>query len=513
MIVTRSSNNFGPYQYPEKVIPLFITNALEDKPLPLYGDGKNVRDWLYVLDNCAALDLILRKGKDGEIYNIGGQPRSRERAPDPAGSSPARQAGEPHHPGGGSAGTRPPLRSRLEQGGRARLEARRIPSGRPRGDRGVVPGLTRRGGSRSSPAPSAPTTRSSTPRASHAPRRPSRRRRSCSRCPRSSRPLRSPARPGSIRKPSRPCLPTSSTWRPPSWAFTCEVPSDRPSAATLGAERWGSGVLFDAAGYALTVSYVLIDAARVDVVLRDGRKVEGKVAGLDLESGLGVIKLEGRDRGRPPRSGTPRDWRWGTSRARWAWMRTAPSSPRRARSVHPRLRRVVGVHARPRALRGPVQSRVRRAALVDQTGAVVGITSLRLGEATYMNLAIPIEQFLGGPGRADRQGPRGEPEAAAVAGTLHARNRRRAGGGGRVPIGPARSAGFRPGDRDRPGRTARRSRARRTSTGACGGDRPGRRCSSWSCGPRASKRSPCAPWTVTASSSPKTSRANLRCVE
>jgi len=72
VIVTRSSNNFGPYQYPEKVIPLFITNALEDKPLPLYGDGKNVRDWLYVLDNCAAIDLVLRKGKDGEIYNIGG---------------------------------------------------------------------------------------------------------------------------------------------------------------------------------------------------------------------------------------------------------------------------------------------------------------------------------------------------------------------------------------------------------------------------------------------------------
>jgi dTDP-glucose 4,6-dehydratase len=72
VVVTRSSNNFGPYQYPEKVIPLFITNAIEDKPLPLYGDGKNVRDWLYVLDNCAAIDLVLRKGKDGEIYNIGG---------------------------------------------------------------------------------------------------------------------------------------------------------------------------------------------------------------------------------------------------------------------------------------------------------------------------------------------------------------------------------------------------------------------------------------------------------
>ena len=72
VLVTRSSNNFGPYQYPEKVIPLFVTNALEDKPLPLYGDGKNVRDWLYVLDNCAAIDLVLRRGHEGEIYNIGG---------------------------------------------------------------------------------------------------------------------------------------------------------------------------------------------------------------------------------------------------------------------------------------------------------------------------------------------------------------------------------------------------------------------------------------------------------
>ena len=72
VVVTRSSNNFGPYQYPEKVIPLFVTNALDDRPLPLYGDGRNVRDWLYVVDNCAALDLVLRKGGDGEVYNIGG---------------------------------------------------------------------------------------------------------------------------------------------------------------------------------------------------------------------------------------------------------------------------------------------------------------------------------------------------------------------------------------------------------------------------------------------------------
>ena len=72
VVITRSSNNFGPFQYPEKVIPLFVTNALEDTPLPLYGDGRNVRDWLYVLDNCAAIDLVLRRGKDGEVYNIGG---------------------------------------------------------------------------------------------------------------------------------------------------------------------------------------------------------------------------------------------------------------------------------------------------------------------------------------------------------------------------------------------------------------------------------------------------------
>lgn len=72
IIITRSSNNFGPCQYPEKVMPLFITNLIEGKKLPLYGDGKNIRDWLYVEDNCHGIDLILRKGKPGQVYNIGG---------------------------------------------------------------------------------------------------------------------------------------------------------------------------------------------------------------------------------------------------------------------------------------------------------------------------------------------------------------------------------------------------------------------------------------------------------
>ncbi|MEW6614378.1 MAG: dTDP-glucose 4,6-dehydratase [Thermodesulfobacteriota bacterium] len=71
-IITRSSNNYGPYQFPEKVIPLFITNALADVPLPLYGDGLNIRDWLYVEDHCRAIDLVIEKGKNGEVYNIGG---------------------------------------------------------------------------------------------------------------------------------------------------------------------------------------------------------------------------------------------------------------------------------------------------------------------------------------------------------------------------------------------------------------------------------------------------------
>jgi dTDP-glucose 4,6-dehydratase len=70
--VTRASNNYGPYQFPEKLIPLMISNALEDKPLPVYGDGQQVRDWLYVEDHCRAIFAVLEKGRAGEVYNIGG---------------------------------------------------------------------------------------------------------------------------------------------------------------------------------------------------------------------------------------------------------------------------------------------------------------------------------------------------------------------------------------------------------------------------------------------------------
>ncbi|MBD0379703.1 dTDP-glucose 4,6-dehydratase [Paenibacillus sedimenti] len=70
--ITRCSNNYGPYQFPEKLVPLIIANALADKPLPVYGDGLNIRDWLYVEDHCSAIDLVLHKGVNGEVYNIGG---------------------------------------------------------------------------------------------------------------------------------------------------------------------------------------------------------------------------------------------------------------------------------------------------------------------------------------------------------------------------------------------------------------------------------------------------------
>ncbi|GEK88382.1 dTDP-glucose 4,6-dehydratase [Alkalibacterium putridalgicola] len=70
--ITRCSNNYGPYHFPEKLIPLMITNAMDGKKLPIYGDGKNIRDWLHVKDHCQAINLVLRKGKKGEVYNVGG---------------------------------------------------------------------------------------------------------------------------------------------------------------------------------------------------------------------------------------------------------------------------------------------------------------------------------------------------------------------------------------------------------------------------------------------------------
>ena len=72
MVITRASNNYGPYHFPEKVIPLFITNAIDNIPLPLYGDGLQERDWLHVADHCRAVDFLIEAGTSGEVYNVGG---------------------------------------------------------------------------------------------------------------------------------------------------------------------------------------------------------------------------------------------------------------------------------------------------------------------------------------------------------------------------------------------------------------------------------------------------------
>jgi dTDP-glucose 4,6-dehydratase len=72
VLVTRASNNYGPYQFPEKLIPLMISNAFEDKPLPIYGDGMQIRDWLYVDDHCRAILAVIERGREGQVYNIGG---------------------------------------------------------------------------------------------------------------------------------------------------------------------------------------------------------------------------------------------------------------------------------------------------------------------------------------------------------------------------------------------------------------------------------------------------------
>jgi dTDP-glucose 4,6-dehydratase len=72
VVVTRCSNNYGPYQFPEKLIPLMVLNAIGNKPLPVYGDGRNVRDWIHVEDHCSAIDMLLHSGREGEVYNIGG---------------------------------------------------------------------------------------------------------------------------------------------------------------------------------------------------------------------------------------------------------------------------------------------------------------------------------------------------------------------------------------------------------------------------------------------------------
>ncbi len=230
--------------------------------------------------------------------------------------------------------------------------------------------------------------------------------------------------------------------------LSVEVPPDRPSALTLGSERWGSGVIFDAAGYALTVSYVLLDAQRIEATLRDGRKVPARLVGLDLEVGVGVVKLEG---GGPWPAAALGD---STKVARGDVVGTVGLSDDG---------RLVATPAHVEAVRAfsaaweymldrafivsPYNSSFGGAALVDAAGLVVGITSLRLGDAPYVNLAIPIEKFLPGKDELLAKGRVTSRRARPWLGlyTVFAEGRGVVVSG-MSPVGPARAAGFRPGD-------------------------------------------------------------------
>ena len=222
VVITRCSNNYGPYQYPEKLVPLFVTNALEDEPLPVYGSGRNTRDWIHVDDHCRAVAMLLEaEGVDGEVFNIGAGNELDvlvDHGRDPAPDGQARHA---HPPRRGPTGPRSPLRAvehqaddahRLAAAGGVRRRGSRRPS------TGTRRGAT--GGSRSSRASSASTTSACTASAR------------CWARWRDEAAARSPARwasPCSCSRSPAPRRPGRSPWMPP--------PRPRPAPRSTPARR------------------------------------------------------------------------------------------------------------------------------------------------------------------------------------------------------------------------------------------------------------------------------------
>ena len=161
-VVTRGSNTYGPYHHPEKLIPLFVTNAIDDRPLPLYGDGLQRRDWLYVSDHAAGIDHVLRHGETGETYNVAGGVEMANRDTVAAAARAPRQAVVARPPRRGPARARPALRDGRLQARGARLaradDASR--TGWPGRSTGSSP--TSRGGGPPGRATGTPTTSAST---------------------------------------------------------------------------------------------------------------------------------------------------------------------------------------------------------------------------------------------------------------------------------------------------------------------------------------------------------------
>jgi len=227
-----------------------------------------------------------------------------------------------------------------------------------------------------------------------------------------------------------------------------EVPRDRPSALTLGAERWGSGVIFDSAGHVLTVSYIVLDAQRIEATLRDGRKVPARLVALDLEVGVGVVKLEGPGPWPVAALGDSTKVTVGDVIGTVGVTDDGRLSASAGRVDSVRSFSAAWEYMLDRAfVVSPYNPAFGGAALVDAAGTVVGLTSLRLGEAPYVNLAIPIEHFLSGKdellakGRVTSRRPR--PWLGLYTQSLEGRG---IVVSGMSPVGPARAAGFRPGD-------------------------------------------------------------------
>lgn len=227
------------------------------------------------------------------------------------------------------------------------------------------------------------------------------------------------------------------------------VPHDRPSAVTLGPERWGSGVIFDSSGYALTVSYVLLDAEQIEVQLSDGRRLPARLVGLDLEVGLGVIRLEGP----APFPAAP----LGDSTSVAAGQVTATVGldddghlVATSGSVQA-IRSFAGYweYMLDRAfIVAPYNPAFGGSPVVNERGEVIGVASLRLGEPPFVNLAIPVEKFLQGKDELIREGRVVSRKPRPWLGLYTAEIE----GGGLVvagvsPVGPARRAGFQHGDR------------------------------------------------------------------
>ncbi len=225
------------------------------------------------------------------------------------------------------------------------------------------------------------------------------------------------------------------------------VPPDRPSALTLGHERWGGGVIFDPAGYAVTVSYVLLDAAMIQVSLRDGRVVPAKLVGLDLEHGVGVIKLEGD--GPWPSAPLGNSSRVGVGEATATIGVNDDNELVVTQGSVQEIRSFAGYweYMIDRAfVVAPSNPAFGGSPLVNVQGEVIGVTSLRLGDRPYVNLAIPIEHFTASKDELLSKGKvlsrRSRPwlglyTLPTEAGVVVA---------GMSPVGPARQAGFQRGD-------------------------------------------------------------------